>query len=138
MKKTVTVSNLLKDEVFSSVTTSNATADNKFKTKVTVLENKLENLTFEHTKVVLEYEELKQAVIQLKKEDNLKKNEVKKLVDENKKLNSEIGQLQFDKDKLEATFKANEKREKIKINTRKFNEIIEKQLDDGEVADIDI
>ena len=30
------------------------------------------------------------------------------------------------------------KREKIKINTRKFNEIIEKQLDDGEVVDIDI
>ena len=77
-------------------------------------------------------------MIQLKKEDNLKKNEVKKLVDENKKLNSEIGQLQFDKDKLEATFKANEKREKIKRNTRKFNEIIEKQLDDGEIVDIDI
>ena len=84
MKKPVTVSNLSKDEVFSSVTTSNATADDEFKTKVTVLEYKLENLIFEHTKVVLEYEELKQAVIQLKKEDNLKKNEVKKLVDENK------------------------------------------------------
>ena len=70
MKKTVTVSNLSKDEVFSSVTTSNATADDEFKTKDTVLEN---------TKVVLEYEELKQAVIQLKKEDNLKKNEVKNL-----------------------------------------------------------
>ena len=100
MKKPVTVSNLSKDEVFSSVTTSNATADDEFKTKVTVLENKLENLTFEHTKVILEYEELKQTVIHLKKEDNLKKNEVKKLVDENKKLNSEIGQLQYDKDKL--------------------------------------
>ena len=37
MKKTVTVSNLSKDEVFSSVTTSNATADEEFKTKVTVL-----------------------------------------------------------------------------------------------------
>ena len=65
------------------------------------------NLTFEHTKVVLEYEELKQTVIHLKKEDNLKKNEVKKLVDENKKLNSEIGQLQYDTDKLEANFKEN-------------------------------
>ena len=42
MKKPVTVSNLSKDEIFSSGTTSNATADDEFKTKVTVLENKLE------------------------------------------------------------------------------------------------
>ena len=37
MKKTVTVSTLSKDKVFSSVITPNATAADEFKTKVTVL-----------------------------------------------------------------------------------------------------
>ena len=49
-------------------------------------------------------------MIHLKKEDNLKKNKVKKLVDENKKLNSEIRQLKYDKDNLDAKFKINETR----------------------------
>ena len=52
-------------------------------------------------------------MIHLKKEDNLKKNKVKKLVDENKKLNSEIGQLQFDLKQMK-----NEKKYKTSTNVQ--------------------
>ena len=42
------------------------------------------------------------------------------------------------KEKFEANVKAEEKLRKIKTNTKLYNEIIEKQLVDGEIVDIDI
>ena len=74
----------------------------------------------------------------LKKDDALRKMELKKLKEENGKLTSEIGKLQLDKDRIEAKVKADEKLEKIKRNTQRFNKIIEKQIEDGEIVDIDI
>ena len=60
------------------------------------------------------------------------------LKEENNKLNLEIGKIQFDKDKFEENVKVEEKLRKIQTNTKLFNEIIDKQLFDGEIVDIDI
>ena len=46
--------------------------------------------------------------------------------------------MQFEKDKLEANSKAEEKLKKIKKNTPLFNKIIQKQLADGDLVDIDL
>ena len=90
----------------------------------------LEALAAENKKVVEDYVNLKEVMNTLKKQDGLRKAEVKKLKEENNKLNLEIGKIQFDKDKFEANVKAEEKLRKIKANTKLFNEIIEKQLVD--------
>ena len=58
--------------------------------------------------------------------------------EENAKLNQELGKIQFDKHTLDAEVKSEEKLRKIKKNTKLFNEIIKKQLDDGKIRDIDI
>ena len=103
-----------------------------------MLEQQIKELKEEKEKAVSDNEDLKKDLDKMKREDNLKKNEIKKLKEENRKLNLEIGKIQFDKDKVEAKVKSNEKLKKIKKNTELFNKIIEKQLNDGEIVDIDI
>ena len=64
----------------------------------------------------------------MKKTENNRKNEMKKEKEENTQLNLEIGKLQYNKDKLEAEVKAEEKLKKIRENTLLFNKIIENKL----------
>ena len=63
----------------------------------------------------------------MEKEDRRKSDEIKKLKEENNKILEKLGQIQWDSDKKEAEIKAKEKIEKIKENTKLFNEIIKKQ-----------
>ena len=63
----------------------------------------------------------------MEKEDRRKSDEIKKLKEENNKILEKLGQMQWDTDKKEAEIKAKEKIEKIKENTKLFNEIIKKQ-----------
>ena len=85
-----------------------------------------------------EYDELKSAMEKLKKENSKGKSELKIIKEENAKLNTVIGNIQCDKDKVEAESKAKEKLEKIKSNTKLFNDIIEQKLASGELKDIDM
>ena len=68
----------------------------------------------------------------------LLKKELKLSKEENAKLTQEIGKILYDKDKLNAEAKSEEKLRKIKKNTKLFNGIIQKQIDDGKIRDIDI
>jgi hypothetical protein len=100
---------LLEDKKFSSNRENEA--------KIAILLRKLEDKQSEN-------ETMKKAMDKLKKENVLKIKELDKIKEENAKMNVEIGQLQFDKDKLEAETKAKNKLDKIKKNTKLFNDII--------------
>ena len=77
-------------------------------------------------------------MVKLKKEEAVRKKELKQLKEENKKMNSEIGKIQYDKDKIEAENKSKDKLVKMKKNTLLFNKIIEKQIADGDIVNVDI
>ena len=66
----------------------------------------------------------------LKKEEAVRKKELKLLKEEN----LEIGKNHNDKDTIEAENKSKEKLEKMKKNTLIFNKIIEKQIADGDIV----
>ena len=103
-----------------------------------VLKTKLLNLETENLRLLTENDNIKKFYDGLKKEVGLNKKELKLLKEENAKMNLEIGTLQYDKDKLEAVYKAENKIKKVKENTKLFNKIIEKQLEDGDIVNIDI
>ena len=85
-----------------------------------------------------ESDEIKKELNSLRKEDALRKKELKKVKEENVKLNKELAKVQSDKDIFVANTKAEEKVIKMKENTKLFNRIIEKQIEDGEVINVDI
>ena len=116
------------------------------KTKVIRLEERIKKILSEHEIVVANLttnfensrKDMKQKLDKLNKNDIKQKAEIKNLKDENKKIAKDIGQFQYDKDKAEAEAKSKEKISKIKENTKLFNRIIEKHLDDGIIKNVDI
>ena len=66
------------------------------------------------------------------------KKQKQKVQDENMNLNSEIAKIQSDRDVIEAESKSKEKLVKMKQNTKLFNKLIEKQLNDGDIVNVDI
>ena len=113
------------------------------------MKKKIQKLEIMHEKIVSElnakleskqneFDIVKQKLDEVVKEEVKRKAEVTKLKSENEKISIEIGQLQYDKDKFEAEVKAKEKLSKIKQNTKLFNELIEKQIDDGSIKNVDI
>ena len=93
--------------------------------KIKELEGVINKIMIDHEKVVAELtkrveikdkenEMLKKKVEKLVKDDGVRKAELNKVKLENEKICAEIGLLQFDKDKVEAQFKAKDKLSKIK------------------------
>ena len=99
--------------------------------QISIIQQKLDNTEAENI-------ELKKVITKLKKENTLKVKEYNQIKEENSKIKVKLGQIQWDKDKLEAEFKAREKLQKIKKNTKIFNDIIEKQIENGEIKDVNI
>ena len=103
--------------------------------KVKILEEKIKTMDVEHDikmKDLIKQLEEKEILYEankkrMEKEDNRKSNEIKKLKEENVKMAEKLGQLQWNRDKLDAEFKAKEKMAKIKENTELFNRIIANQ-----------
>ena len=96
----------------------------RIKTMMTEHENKIMELTNKLKEKELFYETNRKR---LEKEDVRKSNEIKKLKEENVKILDKLGELQWNKDKMDAEMKAVEKKEKIKQNLKLFNELIGKQ-----------
>ena len=96
----------------------------RIKTLLAEHENKVNNLIKEHEDQMKLYETNKKR---LEKEDLRKSNEINKLKEENAEILEKLGLMQWNKDKRDAELKAKEKMEKIKQNTKLFNEIIRKQ-----------
>ena len=124
-------------------------SEEELKAKAIELENKMQKIMRQHEQIVAdlttkfenkqkECEFVNNKMEKLVKEDGKRKAEIKKLKEENQKIAMEIGQLQFDNDKVEAEVKARGKLSKMKENTKLFNRIIEKQLDDGIIKNVDI
>ena len=67
---------------------------------------------------------LEDCIKRMEKEDLRKSNEIKRLKEENKTILEKLGQLQWNKDKMDAELKAKEKTEKIKRNMKLFNDIV--------------
>ena len=132
----------LEEECLISEVVSDGESNKELTDKVRKLEGTIQKLNSEQEKVTDEkqkqMEDLNNAMTLLKKENGVMKKELKQIKEENAKLNLEIGQIQYDKDKLDAKSKAEEKLKRIKNNTKLFNEIIQKQLDDGEIRNIDL
>ena len=100
--------------------------------KVKELEKKIKIMKEENENKLKELEnkfEQKEALYQankkrMEKEDARKSEEIKKLKQENVKILKPLGQMQWNKDKMDAELKAKERLAKIKKNTILFNELI--------------
>ena len=80
---------------------------------------------------------LEDCIKRMEKEDLRKSNEIKKLKEENKTILEKLGQLQWNKDKMDAELKAKEKTEKIKRNMKMFNDIVGQKEDIKEKNDVE-
>ena len=100
------------------------------KEKVIELEKSIVEMNIDHGKAMGEKKKqldiLNKAMDTVKKENGSVKKELKLLREENTKLNQELGKIQYDKDRLDAEVKSEEKLRKIKKNTKLFNDIIKK------------
>ena len=133
----------LKMEVDTNDTNPNSEDE---KISVQVLEEKIKTLKKEHENIVnnltnkLEEKEAqyKTNITRLEKEDLRKRNEIKMLKEENTKILEKLGQLQWNTDKRDAEIKAKEKMEKIKENTKLFNDLIKKQTNEENNMDMEV
>ena len=91
--------------------------DSYLRSKISQLQEALETLENEHTKVVGECSVLKVTRDTLKKDNMKESKEMNLLKQENEKLITEITSLQEKYNKLEAKVKADERSKKIKENT---------------------
>ena len=106
--------------------------------KVEVLEGKIVKMVSEHdnkVKELLKNNEEKENFYQtnlkrMQREETRKNNEIQKLKEENIKILEKLGQLQWEKDIMDAELKAKEKRKKMEENLILFNELIGKKADD--------
>ena len=117
-------------------------SETELKLKVIEFKNTIQKLITDHEKFIVEkhkeFNDLNKAMDILKKENGSIKRELKQVKEENVKLNLEVGKNQYEKDRLAAKNKSKEKIEKIKNNTKLFNDMIQKQIDDGEIVNVDI
>ena len=103
--------------------------------KIKILEETIKTMMKEHdskvSKLTKEFEDKEKLYEtnkkRMEKEDSRKSNEIRKLKEENATILEKLGQLQWNKDKMDAELKAREKTENIKNNMKLFNEIIRKQ-----------